>query len=139
MSVKTTDEYKETATLDQDGKVLSLECDGVSMPAGYGFAAVNDWVHDTGRHFEELQWHALGAANAYDQLQVKADAVDDLVATFEARLEELEREHCKDKARLDWLGDPDNAIGNVQLPTECVMQNMGSLRDAIDAAMLLPR
>ena len=73
------DEYKETATLDQDGKVLSLECDGVSMPAGYGFAAVNDWVHDTGRHFEELQWHALGAANAYDQLQAKADAIDDLV------------------------------------------------------------
>lgn len=119
------DEYKETATLDQSGTVISLECGGVSMPAGYGFAAVNDWVHDTGRHFEELQWHALGAANAYDQLQ--------------AKLQDLERERCKDAARLDWLADPDNAIGNVQLPTECVLENMGSLRDAIDAAMNLPK
>lgn len=69
------DEYKETATLDQDGKVLSLECDGVSMPTGYGFAAVNDWVHDTGRHYEELEWHALGAANAYDQLHAENTAL----------------------------------------------------------------
>lgn len=118
------DEYKETATLDQDGKVLSLECDGVSMPAGYGFAAVNDWVHDTGRHFEELQWHALGAANAYDQLQAK----------FEA----LEHEYSKDRSRLDWLADPANGCGAVQLPTECVLQNMDSLRGAIDDAMRLP-
>ena len=139
MNIKTDDEYKETATLDQNGKVLSLECDGVSMPAGYGFAAVNDWVHDTGRHFEELQWHALGAANAYDQLQVKADAIDDLVAKYDQRIKELEREYGADAARLDWLADPDNAIGDVQLPTECVLENMGSLRDAIDAAMNLPK
>jgi hypothetical protein len=49
--------------------------------------------------------------------------------------------HCdieqllKDKARLDWLADRENTIGNVQLPTECVMRNLGSLRDAIDDAM----
>lgn len=119
------DEYKETATLDPSGKVLSLECGGVSMPAGYGFAAVNDWVHDVGRHFEELQWHALGAANAYDELQ--------------AKLQALERKYYKDKVRLDWLGDPSNTIGNVQLPTACVLQHMGSLRDAIDAAMNLEK
>lgn len=41
----------------------------------------------------------------------------------------------KDEKRLDWLADPDNHIGNVQLPTHCVMQNLHSLRDAIDAAM----
>lgn len=40
-----------------------------------------------------------------------------------------------DKRRLDWLADPENAIGNVQLPCGAVMENIGSLRDAIDAAM----
>jgi|688.fasta_scaffold101027_8 hypothetical protein len=40
-----------------------------------------------------------------------------------------------DKALLDWLADPENEIGNVQLPTKCVMENMGSLRDAIRQAM----
>lgn len=41
----------------------------------------------------------------------------------------------KDKSRLDWLADPANNIGNVQLPTDCVCRNPHSLRDAIDDAM----
>jgi hypothetical protein len=41
----------------------------------------------------------------------------------------------RDKARIDWLADPENAIGNVQLPVGAVIENVGSLRDAIDAAM----
>lgn len=40
-----------------------------------------------------------------------------------------------DKRRLDWLGDPNNPIGCVQLPTACVERNLHSLRDAIDDAM----
>ena len=43
----------------------------------------------------------------------------------------------EDQARLDWLADKDNTIANVQLPAECVHQNMHSLRDAIDAARSL--
>lgn len=42
---------------------------------------------------------------------------------------------CRDAIRLDWLADPDNRIGNVQLPVGAVIENVGSLRDAIDAAM----
>ena len=41
----------------------------------------------------------------------------------------------RDKERLDWLADPKNSIGNVQLPTGCVERNPHSLRDAIDDAM----
>ncbi len=41
----------------------------------------------------------------------------------------------RDKKRIDWLADPENAIGNVQLPIGAVTENIGSLRDAIDAAM----
>lgn len=40
-----------------------------------------------------------------------------------------------DKRRIDWLADPKNEIGNVQLPCGAVMGNIGSLREAIDAAM----
>lgn len=43
----------------------------------------------------------------------------------------------KDADRLDWLADPENTIGNVQLPRECVEQNLHSLRDAIDEARKL--
>ena len=46
-------------------------------------------------------------------------------------------ELLRDAERLDWLADPSNTIGNVQLPTECVLQNVHSLRAAIDAAMQL--
>ncbi|WP_288094428.1 hypothetical protein [Thiomonas sp.] len=54
------------------------------------------------------------------------------------KLRELERENKRlraDAARLDWLSDPDNPVGNVQLPTHCVTANLHSLRDAIDMAM----
>lgn len=61
-------EYKETAVVDEAGKVLSVECEGVSSPAGYGFDQVNDWVHSHGRYYEELEWHALGAATEHDKL-----------------------------------------------------------------------
>lgn len=51
----------------------------------------------------------------------------------EAELQEL----LKDKARLDWLADVNNDIGNVSLPREIVERNLHSLRDAIDEAMAL--
>ena len=51
--------------------------------------------------------------------------------------EEELAELLKDKARLDWLADVDNTVGNVLLPTDIVQRNLGSLRDAIDEAMAL--
>lgn len=51
------------------------------------------------------------------------------------KMRELERENERlraDAARMDWLADPSNCIGNVQLPTHCVTANLGSLRDAIE-------
>lgn len=47
-------------------------------------------------------------------------------------------EHKKllaDRARLDWLADPENHIGNVHLPVGAVTENLHCLRSAIDAAM----
>ena len=53
---------------------------------------------------------------------------------------ELQRENAelqKDKARIDWLADVNNTIGNVALPRDIVERNLGSLRDGIDEAMLI--
>ena len=51
----------------------------------------------------------------------------------EAELQEL----LKDKARLDWLADVDNTVGNVCQLISFSLRNLGSLRDAIDEAMVL--
>lgn len=40
-----------------------------------------------------------------------------------------------DKDRIDWLADVNNLIGEIKLPTKCVLNNITSLRDAIDEAM----
>lgn len=50
--------------------------------------------------------------------------------------QELKKLH-KDKLRIDWLSDRDNLIGNVQLPTECVVENIHDMRAAIDSAMAI--
>ena len=54
-----------------------------------------------------------------------------------AELQQENAELRKDKARLDWLADVDNTIGSVLLPRAIVERNLGSLRDAIDEAMLI--
>ncbi len=60
--------------------------------------------------------------------------------TLHNKIYDLEIEIAKlnrDKKRLDWLADVTNNIGNVQLPSECVKNNLHSLRCAIDEAMTL--
>lgn len=51
----------------------------------------------------------------------------------EAELVELQ----KDKARLDWLADPAQNIGDLILPRDIVERNLHSMRAAIDEAMVV--
>lgn len=60
----------------------------------------------------------------------------ELEAQYQQQQDEIESLQG-DARRLDWLADPDNRIGNVQLPRACVEANLTSLRGAIDAAMKL--
>lgn len=46
-------------------------------------------------------------------------------------------ELLKDKARLDWLADVNNTIGNITLPRDIVERNLHSMRAAIDEAMVV--
>ena len=56
-------------TLTETGKALTETQEGVTMPADYSFASVNDYVHGVERHFEELQWLCLGMATEIDKLR----------------------------------------------------------------------
>ena len=40
---------------------------------------------------------------------------------------------------LRWLADPDNLLGSVGLPRECVEANVHSMREAIDMAMAMDK
>lgn len=55
------------------------------------------------------------------------------MSVTEAELVDLQ----KDRARLDWLADVNNTIGNVTLPRDIVERNLHSLRAAIDEAMVV--
>ncbi len=58
------------------------------------------------------------------------------LANIDAALSEAEVADLRaDAARLDWLADPGNQIGNVQIPTDCVLAHPESMRAAIDMAM----
>ena len=72
-------------------------------------------------------------------MSIASDLANEL-AGLKTRMIDMEielQELRKDKARLDWLADVNNLIGNVQLPHECVKANLDNMRAAIDAAMEL--
>ncbi len=56
-------------TLTEDGTALTETQEGITMPADYSFASVNDYVHGVDRYFEELQWLALGMATEIEKLR----------------------------------------------------------------------
>ena len=56
-------------TLTESGNVLTETQEGITMPADYRFATVNDYVHGTERFFEELQWLCLGMATEIEKLR----------------------------------------------------------------------
>ena len=56
-------------TFTEDGTALTETQEGVTMPADYSFASVNDYVHGVDRYFEELQWLCLGMATEIEKLR----------------------------------------------------------------------
>ena len=56
------------------GAVLTETLEGVTMPADYSFASVNDYVHGVDRYFEELQWLSLGMATEIDKLRQRIES-----------------------------------------------------------------
>lgn len=56
-------------TLNEVGVFLTETQDGVTMPADYSFACVNDFVHAPHTNYEELQYLCLGMATHIEKLQ----------------------------------------------------------------------
>ena len=59
----------EILTLSESGRPLTVEQEGVTMPADYSFACVNDFVHRTGTSFEDLEALCLGMACHIEKLE----------------------------------------------------------------------
>ena len=82
----------------------------------------------------------------WDESFVHQELVDELqpvmALTWEVRRLREENERLRienialraDADRIDWLADVENTVGSVVLPRHIVEQNIGSLRQAIDAA-----
>lgn len=87
------------------------------------------------RHLGELTTAEERLAQAAWRLGAMEYRTDYMAAMEQLR--ETQKEAEADKARLDWLSERDNPIGNVQLPTVCVMNNLHNMRGAIDEAMRL--
>ena len=58
-----------TLTVTEDGKPLTETQYGITMPADYSFATVNDYVHGFGTNFEDLQALCLGMATHINALE----------------------------------------------------------------------
>jgi hypothetical protein len=58
-------------TLDENGTALTETIDGVTMPADYSFANVNDFVHSIETQYEDLESLCLGMANHIETLNKK--------------------------------------------------------------------
>lgn len=56
-------------TITETGQALTETHEGVTMPADYSFAAVNDFVHSMGVSFEELQALCLCMACYIEKLE----------------------------------------------------------------------
>lgn len=149
-------EQRQTYTLDaQTGQALTVTQDGITMPADNGFACVNDYVHAPERHFEELQWLALGMACEIDRLRnalrtalsTDMEKTLDIVAIGEALgipgeeqqggiaefLEAIEQLR-KDAERYRWLRDHEATCIWEEDDTE-VRNHPGSLDEAVDESI----
>jgi hypothetical protein len=58
-----------TYTMTETGNVLTETQEGITMPADYSFATVNDFVHGLDVHYEDLQSLCLGMADHIDKLR----------------------------------------------------------------------
>lgn len=59
-------------TLTEAGQVLTETREGITMPADYSFATVNDYVHGVDVNFEDLVSLCLGMADHIDKLNLAA-------------------------------------------------------------------
>ena len=60
-------------TITESGHALTETIQGVTMPADYTFATINDFVHRHDTNYEDLQYLCLGMASHIEKLQATPD------------------------------------------------------------------
>jgi hypothetical protein len=80
----------------------------------------------------KLNNYATAYLNSLDPYMAKTRGAEIIRDQIEAISKAL-----PDVARIDWLADTANHLGNVELPEKCVDDNINSMRDAIDQAMTM--
>lgn len=58
-----------SVTLNENGSALTETIEGVTMPADYSFATVNDFVHSFETQYEDLECLCLGMASEIGRLK----------------------------------------------------------------------
>ncbi len=61
-----------SVTVSENGKVLCEHLDGFDWPGELTFECVNDFVHDAGREYEELQYLCLGLIAEIEKMRNKS-------------------------------------------------------------------
>ena len=79
-------------TITDAGIVITETQDGITMPADYSFASVNDYVHGLHVQFEELQALCLGMSCYIEKLE---------------RVQQSEREACANLCECQATGHRD--------------------------------
>lgn len=132
-----TPEQRPTLTISESGVVLTETHDGNEVPADCSFAIVNDYVHAHGRHFEELQYLALGMASHIDAQQARIAELEQDAA----RLDFIERmaKQSRTGVGIDWVRHVEDGFvtdhGYRVMWHHTLNDRKRDMRSAIDAAM----
>lgn len=104
----------ESVTLSESGAVVTEHHDGFDWPGELTFECVNNFVHDADRHFEELQYLALGMIGELEKernktkelqqelgfAQIQLNHKTTLLESCEKALEGRDSEQDKIKAKI---------------------------------------
>lgn len=108
-------------TLTESGEVLTETQEGITMPADYSFATVNDYIHGPDVTYENLEALCLGMSAHIEKLMRTVQDAE--------RYRWLRAQHWSESA-VAVVSEPKQ---NVRLGAYCPSGDL--LDDAIDAAM----
>lgn len=110
-------------------QVKALQSDANSWQSGY-----DEGRRMAGKHrlseIEQLRAENASMAARIEEMSTPYSRTCERMWALEAENADLR----KDAGRLDWLADL-NSPAQVMLPSQCVLDNIHSMRDAIDTAM----
>jgi len=69
-AVAITNDKTNSITIKESGELITSHYDGFDWPGQLTFESVNDFVHDSNREYEEIQYLCLGLASKLDAIRL---------------------------------------------------------------------